>query len=126
MKIKSFEIELSISELKEILEEGYIEKALSKTKKYLKRNEEDREKQIADIRQKISAILYTEDDSIVLWNKLHEIMPIGGKNDFTKKALKELKFYMDEDFLRFQKILDESYNELDDFFDISKYIKNIY
>ncbi len=111
IKKKGFEIELSVSELKELLYDGYINEALKKAERYLKPEEN-----VDDFLTEAKCIIEEEDDVIVLWNRLRINMPKGSKHAFSKEALKKLKAQMDDEFLNFQKFLleDNVYHEEDE------------
>lgn len=108
IKKKGFELELSVSELKELLYDGYIQSALKKAERYLKPEEN-----VDNFLTEAKCIIEEENDAIVLWNKLRMSMPKGSKHAFSKESLKKLKTQMDNEFLNFQKFLleDNMYSE---------------
>lgn len=121
MKIKKskdmFEVELSVVEVKSILQEGYLMDALNHAEKYLRVDET-----LDEYINEANFIIDYEDDVLLLWDKLRKSMPKGSKKAFLRSELKKLKNKMDEDFMKFSAILLETFPDESYLDDVSKYV----
>ena len=115
MKLRrnDFEIEVSVTEVKNILQDGYLMDALKKAEKYFRLDEN-----IENYVNEAQCIIEDTDDVLSLWENLRNAMPRGSKHAFLKSELKKLKQKMDQDFMSFSNSvledLDFGYSYFDD------------